>query len=422
MGWKYSKLPLLMLAACTVLAFTLTVRLSSASAGTDTALSPNMLSAFSERFTDSSVAATLSSVKYDYSDQKSTQNMISYISKSYGAVGVQVAVIQNGAVTDAYAYGSATKGVQDMTVNTKIRVASISKVVLGMAVMSLREDGVIDIDEDIGKYWGVTIKNPYYKDTPITIRSILSHTSSIASLGIGAGTTGPSIKKKLTSSSCFSRLAPGSISSWEYNNYAFAVLGVTLENAAGETVNSIMDRKFFDLLDIDASFGSGGVDVGKLATLYNHDGSVSKSVGDLKVITGSTYPGQTGTCFCGGLTISSYDLAKLIAVLANDGVYRGRQILFSKSVELMETVSDQKAPDKPFYQGLPLCYQKHIYGQTSLYYHTGSSYGVYNCVSYNPDTKNGVVVLSTGASGAKDGCGIYKICGDISQYIYNSFQ
>lgn len=411
-----------MLATCTMIAFMLTVRLSSSSAGTDTPLSANVIKDFSGRFSDCLAAApSLSLAKHD-ADKNSTQNMINYIAKSYGAVGVQVAVIQNGTVTDSYAYGSATKGVQDMTVSTKIRVASISKVVLGMAVMSLQEDGVIDIDKDISNYWGAAIKNPYYKDTPVTIRSILSHTSSIASYGDGVSTSGSSIKNKLTSSSCFSRLVPGSISSWEYNNYAFAVLGVTLENAANETVNSIMDQKFFDLLDIDASFGSGNVDASKLATLYYHDGSVAKSIADQKASAGSTYPGQTGTCYCGGLTISSYDLAKLVAILANDGIYDNLQMLSRQSVGLMETISDQKAPDKPFYQGLPLRYQTQIYGQASLYYHTGSSYGAYNCVSYNPDTKNGVVVLSTGAGGAKDRFGIYNICGDISQYIYNTLR
>jgi len=420
---QYSKLPLLMLAVCTIAAFMLIRYLSSASPETGASISAH---ATREDVSVSSVDSStpvpsLFSAKYS-ADKNSVQNMINYISESYGAVGVQVVVIQNGAIADAYAYGSATKDVQDMTVNTKIRIASISKVVLGMAFMSLQEDGVIDIDEDISNYWGTTIKNPYYKNIPVTIRSILSHTSSITVYGDGVSTSGTSIRNKLTSSSCFSRLVPGSLNSWGYNNYAFAVLGVTLENAADETVNSIMDREFFDLLDIDASFGSGNVDTGKLATLYYHGGSVAKSVAYQKTITGSTYPGQTGACFCGGLTISSYDLAKLVAVLANDGIYNDRQILSGQSVRLMETISEQKVPDQSFYQGLPLRYQTQIYGQASLYYHTGSSYGVYNCISYNPETKNGVIVLTTGASGEKDSFGIYKICGDINQYIYNSLR
>ena len=53
-----------------------------------------------------------------------------------------------------------------------------------------------------------------------------------------------------------------------------------------------------------------------------------------------------------------------------------------------------------------------------VYYHTGSAYGVFNCASYDPATGDGVVVLTVGASGAKDEHGIYKVCAEISNEIY----
>ena len=41
-------------------------------------------------------------------------------------------------------------------------------------------------------------------------------------------------------------------------------------------------------------------------------------------------------------------------------------------------------------------------------------------MSYDPDTRDGVVVLTSGASGARDGQGIYAVCGEISRYIYDT--
>ena len=41
-------------------------------------------------------------------------------------------------------------------------------------------------------------------------------------------------------------------------------------------------------------------------------------------------------------------------------------------------------------------------------------------MSYDPETGDGVVVLTSGASGAKDSRGIYAVCGEISQYIYDA--
>jgi CubicO group peptidase (beta-lactamase class C family) len=349
-----------------------------------------------------------------------TQAAVDRIAEKYGAVGAEVAVIASGFVSDTYVYGSATKGTRLMTADTKIRVASISKVVLGMVAMSLRDDGIIGLDEDISKYWGQTIKNPYCRSIPVTIRSLLSHTSSIKIYSGGANKGWKAIRRQLTSGSCFNPTAPGSVKSWGYNNYGFAVLGVTLEIAAGETVNRIADRELFAPLGINASFGSDDIDTSTLATLYYHNGTVARSVNQLKRIPGNKYPGQSGLSFAGGLLISASDLAKLVAVLANDGVYEDQQLLTPESVALMEAVYPQAVSEQPFYQGLPLRYQTAIYNQDSLYYHTGSAYGVYNLISYNPQTKNGVVVLTTGASSSKDQYGIYRICGEISDYVYSN--
>ena len=114
--------------------------------------------------------------------------------------------------------------------------------------------------------------------------------------------------------------------------------------------------------------------------------------------------------------VSSTDLCKIAAMLANDGNYEGLQLLQPESVTLMETINQSQLGDGS-YQALPLRYQKNLYGRNGLYYHTGSAYGVYNWMSYDPETKDGVVVLTVGASGAKDNRGIYAICGEISSYI-----
>jgi hypothetical protein len=61
-----------------------------------------------------------------------------------------------------------------------------------------------------------------------------------------------------------------------------------------------------------------------------------------------------------------------------------------------------------------------LYGRERLYYHTGSAYGVYNLLSYDPDTGDGVVVLTMGADGKKDTYGVYAVCGEISRAVYEA--
>ena len=348
------------------------------------------------------------------------QAAVDAAARKYGAVGVQVAVVENGAVTDVFNYGWAHKGSAAMEADHKIRCASISKVFVGMTAMLLREDGVLDLDDDISPYWGVTARNPRYPEIPITFRSLLSHTSSIRVFDDGASRSYGPVKAQLGSSSGYSGAMPGAITSWNYNNYAFGVLGMTLELAAGRYLDDILDEKLFSAMEIDAAFVGSGIDgTDRIATLYYHGGSVGRSVPSMLEQAHPDFPGGTGKYFAGNLIISAQDLAKLASLLASDGCFEGARLLDAQSVALMESRYDRRLGDGT-YQALPLRSQDGIYGRDTLYYHTGSAYGVYNFFSYDPAARDGVVVLTTGASAAKDSRGIYAVCGEISRYIYDT--
>lgn len=336
---------------------------------------------------------------------------IEQVAKKYHATSLSVAVIENGVVTDTFAYGWATKNEVPMTVDTKLRIASISKIVLGMETMARLQNGDLSLDEPIGTYWGRNIRNPYYPDTPVTLRSLLTHTSSITVLDRHVSDNA-SIGSFLESSEAFSNRVPGSWGSWGYNNFAFGVLAMTYEQAAGKNTNTLLREDFFNSLGIDAAFGSAEVkDQSKIATLYEYGRAVS-----IPGYPGGE-PGNYDGDFAGGLIISAPDLAKMVAILANDGSYDGVQYLKPEMIEIMETKSPRKVGN--FYQCMPLRNQQNIYGQDELYYHTGSAWGVYNAMSYNPETRNGVVVLTIGAEHTKDKYGIYAVCGEIMDYIYN---
>lgn len=348
-------------------------------------------------------------------NHQAIQKAVDAAAEQHNAVGVQVAVVEDGRVADTFQYGWAVKNQAAMEETHKIRVASLSKVVVGLGTMALAEEGVVDMDTDIGVYWDCYARNPAYPDTPVTIRSLLSHTSSIPVLD--GKSLSPRAIRSCLSSGKFSRCVPGSIHSWSYNNYAFGILGATLETASGKTLDNVLHRRFFDVMDIDASFASGSVqDTSRLASIYRDDGSVGRTAEAAAVIY-CEEPGSNGKHFAGGFTSSARDYAKIISLLVNDGCYEGVRLLSACSIETMESL--QGTPRGcPFQQALPMKYQTELYGRDGLYYHTGSAYGVYNLMSYDPVAKDGVVVLTTGADGGLDDKGIYAVCGEISQYIY----
>ena len=47
---------------------------------------------------------------------------------------------------------------------------------------------------------------------------------------------------------------------------------------------------------------------------------------------------------------------------------------------------------------------------------------MFNLFSYDPAARDGVVVLTVGASGAKDDRNIYAVCSEISQGIYEAIK
>lgn len=330
---------------------------------------------------------------------------VNRVSQVYGAVGVQVAVIENGRVTDTYEYGYATAKKIPMTADHKVRAASISKVAVGMAAVKMQEEGIVDLDADIGEYWGVT---PYHSTT---LYDLLTHTSYFK--GNYSKTTQKAIAAQIEASSSYR-----ATDDWYYNNFGIGIAGATLEMAADETLNDYMKREFFAPLGIDAAFTAGDIDnLELLAALYYSNDTLARSVSTAKTMTGR---GAGANCsqFAGGLTISAKDMAKLTAILANDGVYEGTRYLSKESVKCMETQAcDAFARGHDFKQCLPLRYQTDIYGQNELYYHLGTAYGTLSYIGYNPNTKNGLVIITTGADAGYDRRGVWNICANMAQYF-----
>lgn len=352
-------------------------------------------------------AASLSWQKHETLNES-----IAAAARRHGAVGVQVAVIEAGALTDAYHYGWAVKGSVPMTNAHKLRTASLSKVAVGLSAALLREEGAVDYDADIGAYWGVKTRKP------VTIRSMLTHTSTLVnSESIAWDYTG--VKAQLSSASGYGGGVPGDLGNWSYNNHAFGILGQTLELAAGKYLDDVLEERVLGPLGADGSFAAGELEAPELVTPLYRGSALGRSAASVRSVRRWSAPGATGRQFAGGFTASARDCGKLTALLAGDGCFEGVRLMDAASVELMESHGDQALPGGT-YQALPMRLRFGVYGRERLYYHTGSAYGVYNLLSYDPDTGDGVVVLTMGADGRKDGYGIYAVCGEISQAVYEA--
>src|SRR5699024_4507296 len=92
---------------------------------------------------------------------------------------VRVAFDRDG-ITASSAEGLADKSSgRAVTADDPVRIASIPQLVTAIGVMRLVEAGTLDLDADASELLGWELRNPAFPDTPVTLRLLLSHRSSL---------------------------------------------------------------------------------------------------------------------------------------------------------------------------------------------------------------------------------------------------
>lgn len=335
---------------------------------------------------------------------------------TYGAVGMQAAVLSRGEVIHTAHYGWAQKGKVPVTDDTMYRVASLTKTVVSMVAHRLIDEGKLSLDDDVSDYLGVKVRHPSYPDIPITVRMLLNHTSALRQTDINALTSPAKWRAHLTSSRAFTADKPGTV--YEYNNVAFSVLGTVCEYAADCNFTDLAEEFFFKPMGITATFMRGAVPIERFGILYTASGNVGMGMRDNQGKGGySKTPGYSMFCFPGNLFITASDYARLLWVLMNDGVYEGQRLLSSESVASIETIQYTRGEDG-FGQCLPVWRWDGHYGQSTLYCHTGNTHGMYSMYIYNPDTGTAVVVITSGAKGTEEAEDIFAVCSTVIRRIY----
>lgn len=347
------------------------------------------------------------------------QEKIDAFCRETGTVGMAAAYVRGGRVEETFAFGYATRGKDPMTADTSVRIASISKVMVGIAAHMSAYQGLVDLDAPLDIPLGFTLARHSAADS-VSLRSILTHTSSIYPLPAASGVY-DRLKELLQDPENFYSSTSGDLRNWDYNNFAFYALGVAIERANGLTMDQILDAALCDALEIDASFWAGDLeDQSHIATLYDEKHNAVLTV-EAQTAVHSAGVGANGAVFAGNYHISARDLGKIVATLAADGCYEGVRVLPYAVVEGLESYINAKVPDHNFYQAQPLCFRKNIYGRKGLYYHTGSAYGAQCLICYDPWLGDGVVVLSSGGSGY-DRSRIYKVCGQTAELLLNEYK
>lgn len=102
------------------------------------------------------------------------------ISINSSLVGFAVAIVNKDSIVYAKGFGYSNKDSQTpYTINTIQPIASISKTLLGVAIMKAQEMGILNLNDNINDYLPFKIYNPNFPTERITIQQLANHTSSI---------------------------------------------------------------------------------------------------------------------------------------------------------------------------------------------------------------------------------------------------
>ena len=342
--------------------------------------------------------------------------------KQFEMVGSNVLFLRKDGYLETVSTGYANLETKTLSnPNSIYRIASISKVIVAVGLLKLYEKGLVDLDEDVSKYLGFKVRNPKYEDKKITLRMILTQTSSIIDDGTcdngiykgydGSNSTDDFIKLEelLTKGSKhfykgYSDYEPGS--EFIYSNLGCGIIACVCEKITNKYFPDYIIECLLNPLNIKSGFRLENIAnpenlVGhylyedKQFKLYR-DYESFKKVQCLKYPLGENYRGVAG-----GLYISSIDLAKIMSMLMNKGVYNNTRILEEKTVKEMETVWWEGLPTDPTYRkkGLQMIILDQ-FTNSPLKGHFGNAYGLRSFMLYNEN--GGLIFLCNGANFIND--------------------
>jgi CubicO group peptidase (beta-lactamase class C family) len=307
-----------------------------------------------------------------------------------GLPGVMVGVVQDQQLIWQKGFGHAdVKTKRPMTAETKFRMASHSKMLTAIAIMQLREQGKLRLDDPVEMHL------PWFKmkpagddDGPITVEQLLSHSSGLQR---EAGDHWTSYQfpteQELVALMGDRQAALAPQTRWKYSNLAYAVAGLLVEKLSGQRFAEYAQANILDPLGMTNS--SFDKPVPGLATPYGRrmpDGS--------REVFG--FVDARGMAAATGLTSDVRDMAKFVSAQFRKGARGGNQILSSGSMREMQRV---RSVEETWKNGTGLGFQTQRIADKSYVGHSGGYPGYITQTLFQPADRFGAIVLTNSTDG-----------------------
>lgn len=356
-----------------------------------------------------------------FSQNHEIKNSLNKISNDYTEInkppGLAITVIKDNKVYWSYKYGYADIEKKiSMNSDLIMNIASVSKTITTTAILQLWESGRLNLDDDINKYLDFKVANPNHPEEPITIKQLLTHSSSITeSVEYGksylCGDPAISLSDWLknyfdingefySKEHNFHPWKPGE--SYKYSNIAFGLLGLIVEEVSNQPFNEYCKKNIILPLKMDnSSWFVNDIDASKLVKQYARASEENRNSDWTSKLIKRQIEGYFELCnysfynYPDGLFKTTVtDLSHFMIAMMNEGNYNNHQILKPS------TVSEMLSLQVKGYDIQGLGWKKINYETFSFWGHSGRDPGVRTHMYFNPDTKTGIILFQNNGEGS----------------------
>jgi CubicO group peptidase (beta-lactamase class C family) len=307
----------------------------------------------------------------------------------YQTPGISVAVINNGVIEWARGFGvKDIKTNEPVTPNTLFQAASISKALVSLAFMKLKEKHEINLDTDVNVYlksWKIPSNNGW--QPVITLRQLLSHTAGLTVSGFVGYSSGAEIPTTVqilkgeypaNSEPVIANIIPGT--RFRYSGGGLVVAQLVLEDKFNKKLDKIMDSLVLNPLNLKYSTYEQPISKSKNnLTATGYEAFYQTVKGNHNI-----YPEMAAA----GLWTNPTELAKIVIEIQK--AYKGESGFISA-----ESVNEMLTPQK-VEPGMGIGLFLEGSGDTLLFGHSGGNIGFNSQIyGYKKFGKGAVVMINS---------------------------
>ncbi|PQA88018.1 serine hydrolase domain-containing protein [Hyphococcus luteus] len=280
--------------------------------------------------------------------------------------------------------------------DSQFQVASLSKWITAVGVMTLVERGAVDLDAPVSTYltrWSLPESD--YDNDGVTVRRLLSHMAGLTD-GLGYGGFAPgepvqSLEDSLTKASDASPGASGVVKvgaepgeAWAYSGGGYALLQLIIEEVSGRSFEDYMQEAVLAPLGMNDSTFVYDETYPHVAEIYDVDGTFA---------TRYAFSAPSAA----GFYTTVHDMARFLLAHfeGSDGAPAGRGVLTPETLAMM------RAPEAYLY-GAPswglgvILYAPDGSGDFVAGHDGNNDPAINTAARFNPSSKDGVVLLESG--------------------------